>query len=77
MTDVIVQLRHLRGVAGFNEKPGFCVGKSREWFRRHGLNWREFTRHGIAAESLIATGDAMALALVEHARLQEAQVDGR
>lgn len=71
-TDVIVTITHLRGVPGFSPRPGFCAGKSREWFARHGLDWSAFVSAGIAASELEATGDAMALALVAYARETEA-----
>lgn len=75
---LIVRTEHMRGVTGFSDTPGFCVGKSRLWFQRHGLDWRDFCRNGIDAEVLIATGDGMALAIVEHARkLQAEATDGR
>lgn len=74
---LIVRLHHLRGVRGFSEKPGFCVPKSREWFQRQGLDWREFARVGIDAERLLATGDAMAAAVVSHARQVEEANDGK
>ena len=76
---MIVTARHLFTSPGYSKRRGFCRGKSREWFRAHGLDWRDFVRHGIAAETLEATGDGLALALVAWARacaLQEGS-DGR
>lgn len=35
---------------------------------RHNLDWMEFLRVGIPAETLLATGDAMAARIVEVAR---------
>ncbi len=67
-----VTVAHLRSVPGFSPKPGFCLGRSREWFKRHGLDWRDFVRNGIDAEKLEATGDGLALALVAHARKEAA-----
>lgn len=46
----------------------YCARGSRRWFARHGLEWSEFIKHGIDADILEATGDAMALRLVQHAR---------
>ncbi|MDF5922587.1 hypothetical protein P4133_35055 [Pseudomonas aeruginosa] len=40
-----------------------------------GLDWMAFLQDGIEADLLIATGDALALKLVEHARREVA--DGR
>ncbi|EJT5136808.1 hypothetical protein N3B88_006487, partial [Pseudomonas aeruginosa] len=49
--------------------------QAREFFKRHGLDWMAFLRDGIEADVLVATGDALALKLVEHARQEIA--DGR
>jgi len=42
--------------------------KARVWFAKHGLDWRDFVRNGIDADKLTATGDAIALRVVEEAR---------
>ena len=63
-----VTVAHLRSVPGYSPRPGFCLVQSRTWFKRHGLDWRGFVRNGIDASVLEATGDALALALVAHAR---------
>lgn len=70
--DLIVTSEHLRGVPGFGGRPGFCVDRSRAWFMRHGLSFRDFLRAGIPAATLEATGCALAKALVDHARQVEA-----
>lgn len=72
-TDLIVTFRHLRTVPYFKRSPGFCRPKSQEWFKRHGLNWRDFVRNGISAAVLEATGDGFALAIVEWARKCESE----
>jgi hypothetical protein len=66
-----VTIAHLRSVPGFTARRGFCASGARAWFQRHGLDWSEFVRHGIDAEQLVATGDGMALKLVEHARQED------
>lgn len=65
---MIVTLAHLRSIPGYGPKPGFCAGGARAFFIRHGLDWGEFRRNGLPAEQLEATGDALALALVEWGR---------
>lgn len=50
---------------------GLCVNGSRAWFERHGLDFRAFLRDGLDAETLLTTGDAMALRVVEHARTRQ------
>jgi hypothetical protein len=70
---VIVTIQHLRTVPGHRPRPGFCLGKSRAWAQRHGIDWKDFVRNGIPAEKLEATGDGLALALVDWARTCAAQ----
>jgi hypothetical protein len=45
-----------------------CAKGARDFFLRHNLDWSKFVKHGIDAEQIIATGDAMALKVVEVAR---------
>ena len=47
---------------------GLCVHGARTWFARYALDFRAFLRDGIDAETLLATGDAMARRVVEQAR---------
>ena len=65
---MIVTTRHLFTIPGYSPRRGFCRGRSRAWFRRHDLDWRDFVRNGIDAEILTATGDGLAIALVEWAQ---------
>lgn len=51
-------------------QPPYCANGSRRWAARIGLNWADFIREGIEADKLEATGDAMALKLVEYVRGQ-------
>jgi hypothetical protein len=55
--------QHLREI-------GYCNRGSREWFARHGLSWSDFVHYGIEGDKLLATDDAMAQKLVEHAERQ-------
>lgn len=66
--DVIVTLAHLSTVPGHSHRVGFCRKGGRRFFSRYGLDWTEFVRSGIPASKLLATGDALALILVAHAR---------
>lgn len=65
---MIVTTRHLFTIPGHSVRRGFCRDHSRNWFRAHGLDWREFVLRGIEAEQLTATGDALALAVVDWAQ---------
>ncbi len=46
---------------------GYCNRGAREFFARHGLSWADFLAQGVEADKLRATGDAMAMHVVEHA----------
>lgn len=70
-------MAHFRTVEGFGTKPGFCTRGGRQWFAARGWSWADFVRHGIDADTLTATGDGLALALVDHARKTEGAGHGR
>lgn len=57
-TTTIVRMVHVR-------QAKMCSSGAREFFARHGLNWQDFLKNGINAETLRATGDAMALRVVK------------
>lgn len=61
---LIVTIDHVRAA-------GMCVQGTRMWFKRHGLDFCAFLRDGCDADTLLSTGDAMALRVVEHARQME------
>ncbi len=65
MTTVIVRMEHIRAAK-------MCANGARSFFERHGLDWCEFLKCGIDSSYLTATGDAMALQVVEvaHGRKQ-------
>ena len=52
---------------------GLCVNGTRTWFARHELDFRAFLREGCDADTLLATGDAMAQRVVEYARNRSSQ----
>lgn len=47
---------------------GHCVRGAREWFERHGLDFRAFLKDGISADELLATGDGLAVEVIKHKR---------
>lgn len=74
MDDFMVTMDHLHSVPGWGARPGFCHRGARALCERYGLDWHAIVRSGgIQAADLIATGDAMALHLVEHARKEMAR----
>ncbi|MGK3273046.1 hypothetical protein ACSLNH_05115 [Comamonas kerstersii] len=64
---MLITTQHLYSVPDYKGSTGYCAKGSRQWFAAHGLNWADFVAHGLDASVLIATGDALALRLVEHA----------
>ncbi|WP_418647220.1 hypothetical protein ACNQFN_18670 [Thauera butanivorans] len=70
--DVFVTFEHMHNIPGWGARPGFCHRGARTWCAQYGLDWESIVRAGgIPASMLIATGDAMAAALVDYARSQE------
>ena len=65
---MIITLVHLKSVPVPNSRPGYCNRVTRQFFKRHGLDWNDFRKHGLSEEAFLETGDAMALRLVQHAR---------
>jgi len=58
---VIVTMRDIRACK-------MCSGGTRDFFTRHGMDWNRFLKDGLPEEDFIATGDAMAMKVVETAR---------
>lgn len=44
---------------------GYCSKGMRKMAARHGWDWLDIVKNGIDEETLLATGDAMAIKLVE------------
>ena len=77
MDDLIITMAHFRSIPS-RTGIGYCARGGRQWFAARGMDWADFGRNGIPAETLLATGDGFALAIVEHARkLQAEATDGR
>lgn len=68
---MIVTIEHLHTVPTWTTRRGYCHSQSRAFFARHNLDWQGFLARGIEADLLLATGDALAVALVEHAQAVE------
>lgn len=62
-----IHVHHLYSMPNYRGGTGFCAQGSREWFASHGLSWSDFVAHGAEEAVLAATGDALALAVIEHA----------
>jgi hypothetical protein len=48
---------------------GYCVKGIKEFCKRYNIDFRSFVAHGIDSDVLLNTGDAMALKVVERAKL--------
>jgi len=59
-----VTMRHIR-------QCKLCSSGTRAFFNKHGFDWNDFLKHGIDANELENTGDAMAK------RVAKAAKDGR
>lgn len=46
-------------------EAGLCARGARRFAEKYGLDWQKFLSEGIEAEELIATGDGLAVWLVE------------
>lgn len=60
MSEIIVRIEHLRAL-------GYCAKGLRRWFADRGIDYLEVVENGVAADILLATGDAMAIAAVDYA----------
>lgn len=49
----------------------YCLAGARPWFRRHGFDWQAFLDHGIEADQLQATGDALVEPVIAAAGMRE------
>lgn len=58
---VIVTMKDIRACR-------MCSGGTRDFFRRHNMDWNKFLSEGLPEEQFIATGDAMAMQVVRKAR---------
>lgn len=63
---VRVTINHLRAAR-------MCARSARPWFERRGLSWAVFVSEGYDSEVIRATGDSLALKVVE---IAEAEVSG-
>lgn len=45
-----------------------CSGGTRDFFKRHDMDWNKFLAEGLPESEFIRTGDAMAMQVVEKAR---------
>lgn len=70
-TVTVKDLRYLR-----EGNTGFCVRGIKAWAASHGLDFEDFVRNGIKASTLIATGDTLALQVVERMKKERRHGNG-
>lgn len=58
---VIVRMVHIR-------QAKMCSSGTRDFFKRHGMDWNKFLAEGLPEEEFLRTGDALARRVVEVAR---------
>lgn len=61
MTEIVVTVADIR-------QCRMCMRGAREFYKRHKLDWGQLLSEGTPVELIEATGDAMALKVVEVAR---------
>jgi hypothetical protein len=64
---VIITMQHVRTTTGFSRRAGLCARGTRAWFAKYNLDYSDFLKNGIDEETLLATKDAFAVAVVEQA----------
>ena len=52
---------------------GHCVAGARDWFKAYDLDFREFIRNGMDSDILLATGDGLAVQVIERKLERESQ----
>ena len=50
---------------------GHCVRGAKDWFGRHGLDFRAFLRDGIEEDEFLTKGDALARRIVDMKRARQ------
>lgn len=66
--DFLVTVEDLRYLREVPEDGRFCVPGLKAWAKSHGLDIGKFVQDGIKASELLATGDALAIRVVERMR---------
>lgn len=61
---MIITINHIRAY-------GYCAKGAREFFNAHHLSWHDFLTNGIEAETLLATGDTLAIDLINNIKNKE------
>lgn len=69
---MFITFEHLHSVPGLSSRAGYCHRGARALCERYHIDWQQVVRDGgVSSETLLATGDALAIQLVEHARQVE------
>ncbi|EBG4311428.1 hypothetical protein GA497_19665 [Salmonella enterica] len=66
--DIFITMAHIRAAGG-------CAPGARTWFKKYGLDFRLFIRDGgISGNTLLNTGDAFAMRVVQLARQNKEEI---
>jgi len=65
-----INLEHTRSLPCITGS-GYCAKGIRHWADLYGFNWQEFIHEGVEEELVLATGNAMAIRVVEWAHKLE------
>jgi len=63
MNDFIVTIEDVRGIA-------YCSRGTRSFFKSHNMDWSVFLKDGLPASLFLNTNDAMAIKVVEQAKIR-------
>jgi hypothetical protein len=66
--NLFITIDHLHSIPGQGVRPGWCHQGARAFCKRYNLDWTRIVADGgVDADALLATGDALAIKLVQHA----------
>lgn len=74
--DIWITVTHIHSVPAWNQRAGYCNKVAREFCARNNISWSDLINNGgLWASQLEATGDALAIHLVDWVRsLGQAEV---
>jgi hypothetical protein len=63
-----ITIKHLRAVRGDGRGAKYCIPGTKAFFERHGLDFKDFMKNGIAISELEHIDDVMCRRVIEEAR---------
>ena len=69
LADIWITVEHIHTVPAWNSRCGYCNKVSRDFCARNNISWSDLIKNGgLWASQLEATGDALAIHLVDWVR---------